>query len=685
MHSFLSMWLRVAGTPGAALCALLLLLAGCSGDAATPLGPMSLDPAIGTDSATGAIVETDKDDYLPGDTVRIEGRSWAQGEPVTLRLTREPLTSADNEWHVTAGEDGRFSTSFLVIPTDLGVTFTLTATGPVSGSVVTVAFTDGNLQQVTLSPSTIVVSPGSPAAFTANVIMGGTAGTCNITMSVVPPLPTGITAAPIPSPNPTTVSPGNISFTKTITFNTSATLPNGSYTVTVRAAEGGTCNSPGGSAFGSATIVVGSSNGAPVLASIGNRTVDEETALEFTASATDESVSSLVYSLEPAATGTFPAGAVISGSGGFSWTPSEAQGPGVYRTKVKVTDNGGLSDDEEFEIAVLEVNRAPELAEIAPQSVDEGSELSFTASATDPDQPANGLSFSLVNAPSGAAMTPEGVFTWTPSNGPASVAVTVRVTDNGSPALSDEQVVTVTVNNVAPSITAVGVPGGAILAGTPISVTWSFNDPGTETWTCEISWDSGEPFVAASYANPKSCQATRALPAGIYTVTVKVSDDAASDVETANASIVVYDPEAGFVTGGGWIDSPAGSLTASPTSSGKVTFGFSVKYLQGRLEPQGNLTVQLHEPGLTLKATSFQWLVVSGALASFKGQGTLQNTAGVYGFMVTAVRDGSGQIRICVWNQATGAIVYDTHPGEELDSPAGNPVQGGSITIHGGR
>ena len=683
MHSLLTMWLRVAGTPGAALFALLLLV-GCSGDAATPLEPMSLAPAIGADSSTGATVETDEDDYLPGDTVRIEGRGWAQGELVTLRLTREPLTSPDNEWQVTAGADGGFDTSFPVVWTDLGVTFTLTATGPVSGSVVTVAFTDGNLQQVTLSPESQVVNAGSQVAFTANVIMGGSSGPCNITVSVLA-LPQGITSAPIPSPNPTVVSPGNINFTKTITFNTSASLPNGSYMVFVRAAEGGNCNSPGGSAIGGATIRVGSSNAAPVLASIGNRTVNEESALEFTAGATDESVSSLVYSLEPAASGTFPAGAVISGSGGFSWTPSEAQGPGVYRAKVKVTDNGGLSDDEEFEIQVLEVNRAPELTEIAAQSVDEGSELSFTATATDPDLPANGLTFSLVNAPAGASMTPEGVFSWTPANGPASASVTVKVTDNGSPALSDEQVVTITVNNVAPSITAIGVPGGAILAGTPVSVTWSFTDPGTETWSCEISWDIGEAFVAASYAAPKSCVATRALPAGIYTVTVKVSDDAASDVKTATTSIIVFDPEAGFVTGGGWIQSPAGSLTASPASSGKATFGFSVKYLAGRLEPQGNLTVQLHQPGLMLKATSFQWLVVSGPLAVFRGQGTLQGMPGVYGFMVTALRDGSGQIRICVWNQATGAIVYDTHPSEQLDSRAGTPVNGGSITIHGGR
>ena len=48
-----------------------------------------------------------------------------------------------------------------------------------------------------------------------------------------------------------------------------------------------------------------------------------------------------------------------------------------------------------FNITVGEVNQAPVLAAIGNKSVDEGSLLTFTASATDPDLPANNLSFSL--------------------------------------------------------------------------------------------------------------------------------------------------------------------------------------------------------------------------------------------------------------------------------------------------
>ena len=60
-----------------------------------------------------------------------------------------------------------------------------------SGSVVTVVFTDGNLPGLTLTPSSITVTPGSPAVYSADVTMGGTAGACNVTVSVLGPLPPG--------------------------------------------------------------------------------------------------------------------------------------------------------------------------------------------------------------------------------------------------------------------------------------------------------------------------------------------------------------------------------------------------------------------------------------------------------------------------------------------------------------
>ena len=41
---------------------------------------------------------------------------------------------------------------------------------------------------------------------------------------------------------------------------------------------------------------------------------------------------------------------------------------------------------------------------------------------------------------------------------------------------------------------------------------------------------------------------------------------------------VVCDPNGSFVTGGGWIHSPAGAYTANPSRTGQANFGFVSKY-----------------------------------------------------------------------------------------------------------
>ena len=149
-----------------------------------------------------------------------------------------------------------------------------------------------------------------------------------------------------------------------------------------------------------------------------------------------------------------PGGAGIdSVSGLFTWTPSEVQGPGVYPLTVRAEDDldPARFDTEAFTVTVQEVNAPPVLVTIGNRVIAEGSELSFTAAASDPDLPANGLVFSLAGAPAGAAIDPaSGLFTWTPSElqGPGDYGVTVQVTDDGSPSLFDTEAITVTVQEV---------------------------------------------------------------------------------------------------------------------------------------------------------------------------------------------------------------------------------------------
>ena len=83
------------------------------------------------------------------------------------------------------------------------------------------------------------------------------------------------------------------------------------------------------------------------------------------------------------------------------------------------------------------------LAPIGNKTVAQGSQLAFTANATDPNGDA--LVFALINPPAGASITANGDFTWTPSVNPGNYPVTVRVRDNRIPALTDQETITVTV------------------------------------------------------------------------------------------------------------------------------------------------------------------------------------------------------------------------------------------------
>jgi hypothetical protein len=167
-----------------------------------------------------------------------------------------------------------------------------------------------------------------------------------------------------------------------------------------------------------------------------------------------------------------PAGASLDpATGVFTWTPTEAQGPGEYVLTLRVTDSGdpALSDQETITISVNEVNAAPVLAAIADRSVHATMPVSLTGSATDPDLPLNDLVFSLVSAPAGAAIdAATGVFTWTPGGDEVerTEAITVRVQDDGTPPLSHER--TFHLRVVArPTVQQIAAAGGSL------TLTWT--------------------------------------------------------------------------------------------------------------------------------------------------------------------------------------------------------------------
>ena len=88
-------------------------------------------------------------------------------------------------------------------------------------------------------------------------------------------------------------------------------------------------------------------------------------------------------------------------------------------------------------------------------------------------------------------------------------------------------------------------------------------------------------------------------------------------VKKAN-SYHLYDPEGGFVTGSGWIQSLPGAYAPDPTLTGKATFGFNSRYKNGATVPTGNTEFHFKTAGLKFKSSSYDWLVVVGPKAQYK-------------------------------------------------------------------
>jgi len=171
-------------------------------------------------------------------------------------------------------------------------------------------------------------------------------------------------------------------------------------------------------------------------------------------------------------------------------------------------------------------------------------------------------------------------------------------------------------------------------------------------------------------------------------VAVRVTDGQGKSTETRFEYAVVYDPNGGFVTGGGWINSPAGAYVLNPTLIGKANFGFVSKYLKGATIPTGETEFQFQVGNLNFHSTVYEWLVVSGAKGQYKGSGTI-NGAGDYGFLLTVtdgqVTGGGGvdKFRIKIWNKSTSLIVYDNASGtDDIIASAQQAIAGGSIVIH---
>ncbi len=153
-------------------------------------------------------------------------------------------------------------------------------------------------------------------------------------------------------------------------------------------------------------------------------------------------------------------------------------------------------------LSVTAVNDAPVLDSIRSKTVVLGTTVTFTATAKDVDA-GQTKTFLLIAAPSGAAIgAASGAFTWKPT-ATGTYSLTVKVTDNGSPLLSDQETITVTVT--APSITSATAAEVTAIAA-------------------KAAQNLEVPAAATLFPNPAAARFTIVLPAPATQALVRIFD-----------------------------------------------------------------------------------------------------------------------------------------------------------------
>ncbi|MBT8376624.1 MAG: HYR domain-containing protein, partial [Bacteroidia bacterium] len=283
--------------------------------------------------------------------------------------------------------------------------------------------------------------------------------------------------------------------------------------------------------------------------------------------------------------------------------------------------------------------------------------------------------------------------------------VTYTATDasgNTSSMCSFDIIVT---NNLPENVNGIVTGNDPIQAGTEFSLAADFMDDNLVSANWFFSSDGN--FTnedTAEYSYEGTLSGTTVIDdfvfdstqTGVYTVKIVVEDACGETAQVVldDNYVVVYDSSGGFVTGGGYIESPPGALLGT-TVGGKANFGLVAKYTTGNnnVTLNGNTNFKFKNGDFHFKSNLYEEmsLVISGERkATYRGSGSINGEEG-YDFMVTVIdgdAPGAGPMdvdsfRIKIWTSGSpNDVIYDNELGIPENADSNTALGGGSIVIH---
>ena len=551
---------------------------------------------IGTNPAgTAALGSLDKGVHLQADTDAVIGASPAGGGNVIASSATGVDVNGGLRATVSGNHIGVDATNTVALPNfDVGVFVDSGGTARLSGNTIAHSAAEG--VGVGLSPSDAATATVEQNSIFDNGFLGIDLGNDGVTANDGPgdgdagpnslqnfPILSSVTTGASTTISGTLASTANAPFT--VDFYANGDLDGsgfaegqrwlGSQSVTTDAGGvasftvTGLAASTAGELFtATATNAAGETSEfsvSPPVAVADSATTVENKSVTFNILANDTDVDSpsgfVRVNTVGAQTGGF---ALVTDDGQVDFTPTSGFTGTASFSYTAVDQTGAVSNSATVTIIVTaSANAAPTLAPIPDQSAQVGSQLAFTAHGSDSDIPAQTLTYSLVGAPSGAAIdSATGVVTWTPTAAQiGSASFTVQVTDNGTPNLSATTGVNVTVT--AASTTTI-VTSSALTSTYGQSVTFTASVSGGDHggsvgFLADNSPIGGCAAVALGgpNGNQASC-ATSTLGAGTHTVTARYSGDPASGAsentltgQIVNKAVLTVTASNGSMTYGG--------------------------------------------------------------------------------------------------------------------------------------